>query len=650
MLCFMISLGGLTSCSDEDDDINAGQVELLSFGPSGVNHGEQIKFIGMNLDKVTSIVLPGIEVNSSDFVTHSSELIELVVPRQAEAGKVILKTPSGDIESKSMLSFNVPVVIESITAEALPGTNISIKGSLVNWIEEITFNDGIVVTEFVSKSLDELVVTVPLEAQTGFLIFKSGGTEPLSFASEEALVVTLPVINSISPTSIKHTEEITITGNHLHLITSVVFEGDTAKTFVSQSETEIVVAVPAKSLKGNITITQASPINVVSTEEVFIILPVGTELTPKPAVPGTDIITIKGTNLDLVKSLTLSGIVEPILASEFVSHTESEISLALPQGATAGGVKYTTIHGYTNNLGVNVVLPGAGPEPLPISLYDETIADGGGDWSWEIVESDPASTEQFLTGNVSWKFETANGGGLSAGGISPPVDASGMGVFSFSLYGGPGTDGASVAVILNDDWASYNSVNLVEGQWTSYEISLENYATVDLSAIVRFTFKVEGMSASTIFADRVGFDTGGPAPLDYYIYDDGMQNGWGEWDGWGHELKDFANTEEVFKGAKAIKVTYNDQWGALQFGSPSADVFSGYTTLSFRVYAPQDQDLIVQIGDNSDVYLTIPAGWSEVAIPIADITGNDNVGELRIKNNNPSLPVTLYIDEIGLKN
>src|SRR5690606_37307717 len=75
LLCLTLSLVLLTSC-DDDDDKNSGQIELLSFGPSGVLHGEQIKLIGNNLDKVTAVLMPvGVEVPSSAFDSQSSEVI-----------------------------------------------------------------------------------------------------------------------------------------------------------------------------------------------------------------------------------------------------------------------------------------------------------------------------------------------------------------------------------------------------------------------------------------------------------------------------------------------------------------------------------------------------------------------------------------------
>jgi hypothetical protein len=146
-----------------------------------------------------------------------------------------------------------------------------------------------------------------------------------------------------------------------------------------------------------------------------------------------------------------------------------------------------------------------GPPPLLITLFDETVAPGGGDWSWNKVTSDMANTEQSYSGDKSWKFETASTGGLSAGGITA-IDASGATNFTFALYGGTGTSG-KVAVILNDNWTDYNTVDVVEGQWTKFSIELSKYPTTDLTKIVRFAFKVDnGNAASLIYADRVGFD------------------------------------------------------------------------------------------------------------------------------------------------
>ncbi|MBN8576296.1 MAG: IPT/TIG domain-containing protein [Cytophagales bacterium] len=642
----------LSSCQEEE---GSSEVILLSFGPSGVHHGDEITFFGQNLDKVSAIVFaPSVEIPKSAFNSSRADRINITVPEAAEAGKIILKTPQGDLESKTILNFEVPVVITSITPEAKPGSTITIRGEKINWIERLTFPSDIVLTkeDFTSQSLTELVVTVPLDAQTGFLLFATGGTKPLTFGSEDQLIVTVPAVTAVTPAAIRHTGQLTITGTNLDLITAVQFGGGASVSkanFASHSQTEIKLAVPATTLKGKLTLKQQSPVDIQTPNELVIILPIGTTATPSPAIPGTSDLTISGTDLDLVAELGLP-VYGSVQASAFKSQSATQIVVAVPVGTKSGGITYTTIHGFSGNLGVTVRVPAPGPAPLPITLYDETIAPGGGNWSWNAVVSDVASTEQFYSGDVSWKFETTSGGGLSAGGITA-INVSGQQVFTFALYGGPGTNGREVAAILNDNWGDYNAVVLEEGKWTEYQIPLSRYPTTNLNQIVRFAFKVEGISSSIIYADRVGFGAAGPPPLDYYIYDDAVKNNWQQWDGWGLTSKDFANEEEVFKGTKSIKVVYNDTYGAIQIGRGSAFDMSGYTTLTFRVYASAAQNLIVQLNNDSDNYLSIPQGWSEVALPIATMNGNTGaVSELRIKNNNSNLPVTIYYDEIGLRN
>jgi hypothetical protein len=497
------------SCDDDDND-NNGEVALLSFGPAGVQHGETIKFIGNNLDEVTAIVLaPNIEIPSSSFVSQTSELIEITVPQEAEAGKLLLKTSQGDIETKTELSFDVDVEIASVTGEAKPGTNITITGSKLNWIEEIVFPTDLVVTEFVSQSMTEVVVTVPMEAETGFITFNTGGTDPLSFSSESELVVSLPQVTSIEPSSARHTDVITLTGENLDLVQSIIFGADkTVSSFESQTATAIEVAVPAGAEKGKLTLTQASPVDVETEQELTIILPKGSSVAPRPAVPGTDNITITGTDLDLVAKLTLAGTTAPIdvLAADFISQSATQIVLALPADADNGGISYTTIHGYSNILGVSVVLPGSGPPPLTITVFDESVMYSGGNWSWGNV-TESGSTEQAYAGTKSWKHTNTGGdGGASVGGMSG-VNASSLGTFKFALYGGPGTDNKQVAAILNDNWGNYNSVIIKEGKWTEFSIPLTSYPGVDKSNITRWIFKMEGASAGQYFyVDYVGFD------------------------------------------------------------------------------------------------------------------------------------------------
>src|SRR4030095_1782737 len=194
LMCFTLSLGIVVSCN-KDDDEDSGQVECFSFGPTGAKHGDTLQFIGVNLQKVTSIEFTGgatAVVNQSDFKKQASDLILVIVPQAAEKGYVTLKKPGGDIKTKTQLNLDVLTTIASITAQARPGENITIAGTYLNWVDRVTFNRDKLVQTFVSKTMTQLVVKVPDDAQTGPLIVHYGGTDSAEVQTLDTLKVALP--------------------------------------------------------------------------------------------------------------------------------------------------------------------------------------------------------------------------------------------------------------------------------------------------------------------------------------------------------------------------------------------------------------------------------------------------------------------------
>jgi hypothetical protein len=270
LLCIVMLIGLETSCTKEDTLSSSQKVELFSFGPAGVHLGDTISFIGMNLDRVQEIVFVGDSVPKASFVSQSSTLIKVIVPQNATRGYVTLRTTTdGSIVTQTMIDFLVTVTLTSVPTYARPGDNITITGTDMTWVTEVWFTNNVVVrdTNFVSRSMSQIVVKVPLTAQTGPLTFNTAGTKPLSIISDSDLVVALPVISGFSPNPVARGSNLTITGSNLDLVMGVLFKGvtDTIKTFVSQSPTQLVVTVPQSTNHGAITLLPNSLVPVVST-------------------------------------------------------------------------------------------------------------------------------------------------------------------------------------------------------------------------------------------------------------------------------------------------------------------------------------------------------------------------------------------------
>ncbi len=270
-LCFFLAAGVISSCDkDDDDDLNSGMVQLLSFGPTGAMHGDTLWFIGNNLDKVTAINFAGDSVAQANFTEQTREKIAVIVPQGAEKGFVTLKTPTGDIMSKSQLDLEVVTTVTAIPASARPGDNITITGNYMNWVTQVWFEKDKLVDTFVSQSLTELVVKVPMDAQSGKLRIVYGGTEPEEIVTDSSLNVVLPSIASFNPSPIEREANLTITGQNLDLVRGVLFKGKAMadSVFVSRSATELVIKVPKEANKGKISLVAYSGLSVESEQSL----------------------------------------------------------------------------------------------------------------------------------------------------------------------------------------------------------------------------------------------------------------------------------------------------------------------------------------------------------------------------------------------
>ena len=269
LLAAFFSLALLNSCEEDVSTAPTSEVQLLSFGPSGLRHGEKVKFIGYNLDKVTGIVLGGAPIPQSAFVSQSKDSIWVTIPQEAVRGKAVLTTPDGVVESLSMIDFEVPVTVTSVPLTAKPGDVISIKGNFVNWITGVRFEKDTTVSVFESTALNEIKVKVPLTAQTGKLLFYTAGTEPLEILSDTTLELTLPAITSFTPNPVERENNITIRGTNLDLVKAVLFKGASPyylDSAISKSATEIVLKVPKSANRGTIGLQAYSDLIVESAE------------------------------------------------------------------------------------------------------------------------------------------------------------------------------------------------------------------------------------------------------------------------------------------------------------------------------------------------------------------------------------------------
>lgn len=504
LMCVILSIAMIAACK-KNVDTASDKIVLLSFGPTGAKHGDTLKFIGNNLNQVTEIAFTGAVVAKAGFVSQTSELVLVVVPNKAEKGFVTLKTPQGDIVTKTRLNLSVTAKVATMTAQARPGENITLTGDFMNWVRWVSFSKDKVVNTFVSQSLNQLVIKVPDDAQTGPLVIYYAGTDSMELETKDTLKVSLPVVTGFATNPVKHAENVTLTGTNLDLTKQVLFSGVSAPvtTFVSQSATQLVVKVPASTTKGKVTLVAASGQKTTSATDLDVLLPAFTSFAPSPIDPLADL-TIVGTDFDLVSSVTFSN--APAVTS-FISQSNTQIVVKVPNGVARGkvilGVKNSTL-----TVASNDVLEITGDVPAPtiaLPFYKDAVTANwngwvGGGWGGN---KDYNNSTPVREGNKSIKIDYV-------GGYGSPVQLGGGNVvigsyttFKVSIFGAPGSAGKRINIGINASDAY--TINLVEGKWTDYSIPISS-----LTSASKFTEiwikEYSGTGGFTIYVDAMGLN------------------------------------------------------------------------------------------------------------------------------------------------
>lgn len=363
MMCLMLfSCLTFTACDngdDEDTNQYKGVISLNVFGPSPVSRGGVLRFLGSGMDKVTAVAIPGCD-DITDIEVVSDTEIRVTVPQTAQPGLVVLKTPKGDITTKTELTFTEPIALEAFApAEVKPGGELTITGEYLNLIKEVIFADEVTVPadEFVSQSRQEIKVIVPDSAQTGKFILSDGAEIPNWIYSEGELEVTLPSVEApLDLVDKKPGDVIRVSGENFDLVKKVQMpNGDEVEfTMTASSEgDELTFTLPDNVSDGEITVLPASDVKVV-VATVVVATPSNVVAVPAVNLRGGDMITLKGTNMDLVTDVTFPGVEEAV---GLESQNSTEIKVLMPAAAISGDLQLNTNSGKATAVSIATAKP-----------------------------------------------------------------------------------------------------------------------------------------------------------------------------------------------------------------------------------------------------------------------------------------------------
>ena len=304
--------------------------------------GQTLTIKGDYLNLMHGVIFAGNDtIKEEQFASHDRYTISLAIPAEAKTGTIKLtnleKEPT-ELESEAALTINLPE-IGGISAETIKaGQDLTIKGNSLDQIESIELQGAtIAAADFKAQSADEITLTIPNTATDGEinLVTKSGVKVPAG-----KITTVIPTELKAAPSPVKNGATVTITGKDLDLVTSIAFpnaDGADAKLNVTATKITAVVPETAQEADGDgngiaLSLANGKVVHVAYT----LVKPTVASCDPATITAGNKVV-IKGTDLDLVKSVTFPGD-EPQTVEKFDAQTASIIGLTVPAASVGKGL------------------------------------------------------------------------------------------------------------------------------------------------------------------------------------------------------------------------------------------------------------------------------------------------------------------------
>lgn len=336
------------------------------------NVGDVVTIKGDYLNLMHGVIFAGSDtIKEAEFVGHDRYTIQVKIPVEARTGVITLTDTLKDgtsLETKEELTINTPEATPIENRNIKAGEILSIKGSAFDQIASVKFEGATVdAADFKSQSATEITVAVPVKATDGtfYVVTKSGVEVPVG-----NIITVVPTQLVATPNPVKNGAEITITGKDMDLITGIAFPNAKESKLNKVETTKVTSTVPEDAQKGNITLSLDNGKTVVVA--YTLVEPTVASCTPAAITAGEKTV-IKGTDLDLVKSITFPGDVEQTV-DKFAAQNAQAIAVIVPAACAGTGFKLNLKNGTTINFDGQLSIKAATDPAIASVTPGEAIA------------------------------------------------------------------------------------------------------------------------------------------------------------------------------------------------------------------------------------------------------------------------------------
>lgn len=336
------------------------------------NVGDVVTIKGDYLNLMHGVIFAGSDtIKEAEFVGHDRYTIQVKIPAEARTGVITLTDTTKDgtsLETKEELTINTPEATPIKDRNIKAGEILSIKGSSFDQIASVKFEGATVnAADFKSQSVAEITVAVPAKATDGtfYVVTKSGIEVPVG-----NIITVVPTQLVATPNPVKNGAELTITGKDMDLITGIAFPNAKESKLNKVETTKVTSTVPEDAQKGDITLSLDNGKTVVVA--YTLVKPTVASCTPAAITAGEKTV-IKGSDLDLVASITFPGDVEQTV-DKFAAQNAQAIAVTVPAACAGTGFKLNLKNGTTINFDGQLSIKAATDPAIASITPGEAIA------------------------------------------------------------------------------------------------------------------------------------------------------------------------------------------------------------------------------------------------------------------------------------
>lgn len=309
------------------------------------NVGDVLTIEGDYLNNITSVIFAnGATMDAENFKSQTRYQIQLVIPAEAGEGRFQISDGNNYMYSEGALSINAPEIdANNAIGKSLikAGETEVLRGTSLDQIASIELNGATVeAADFKSQTASEITFIISSKVADGEItaVTKSGIRIPFG-----KITTVVPSQLVATPSPIKNGKEITISGKDMDLITGIAFPNAKESKLNKVETTKVTSTVPEDAQEGDITLSLDNGKTV--TVAYTLVKPTVASCTPAAITAGEKTI-IKGTDLDLVKSITFPGDVEQTV-EKFAAQNANAIAVTVPAACAGTGFKLNLKNGTT---------------------------------------------------------------------------------------------------------------------------------------------------------------------------------------------------------------------------------------------------------------------------------------------------------------